>query len=96
MIMTLSLLVYSAIEYKIRQELQGQRVDFVDQRKKPTRKPTARNAFWGFLLFPWFSCGVHPGILQSRQPHSAGEDHHRHPRAFRRAFRRAFVCEILQ
>ena len=65
MIMTLSLLVYGAIEYKIRQELQGQRVDFVDQRKKPTRKSTSRNAFWGFLLFPWVSCGVHPGITES-------------------------------
>ena len=51
MIMTLSLLVYSAIEYKIRQELQGQRVDFVDQRKKPTRKPTARWVFFCFLGF---------------------------------------------
>ena len=90
--MALSLLVYSATEYKIRQELQGQRVDFVDQSKKPTRKPTVRNAFWGILLFSWVSCGVHPGTLQSRQPHSAEEDHHRHPRAFRRAF----VCEILQ
>ena len=51
MIMTLSSMVYSAIEYKIRQEFQARRVAFVDQRKRPMRKPTAKWVFSCFLGF---------------------------------------------
>ena len=59
MIMTLSLLVYGSIEHKIRQELQDQEVDFVDQKKKPTRKPTAQWVFFCFL-------GFHVVYIQNR------------------------------
>lgn len=47
-IMTLCLLVYSVLEYKIRQALPEQNKTVPDQKGKPTAKPTAR---WVFQLF---------------------------------------------
>jgi transposase len=52
MVMTLSLLVYAAIQYRIRQELDKNNASIPDQKRKPTKKPTAK---WVFELFQ----GVH-------------------------------------
>ena len=48
MIMTLSLLVYSALEYKIRNELKKQNKTFSNQLKKPVQNPTTRWIFENF------------------------------------------------
>ncbi|KOR30810.1 hypothetical protein TI04_03990 [Achromatium sp. WMS2] len=48
MVMTLCLLVYSALELRIRRVLQANKATFVDQKGKPTAKPTAR---WVFQFF---------------------------------------------
>jgi len=48
MIMTLSLLVYSALEYKIRNELKQQNKTFPNQLGKPIKNPTTRWIFENF------------------------------------------------
>lgn len=48
MVMTTCLMVYSALEYKIRHELEQQDKHFPDMKKKPTQRPTAR---WVFQCF---------------------------------------------
>jgi transposase len=48
MIMALCLMVYTALEYRIRNELQNHKETFRDQKGKPTVKPTAR---WVFQCF---------------------------------------------
>ena len=48
MIMTLSLLVYSALEYKIRRELKEQHKTFPNQLGKPVQNPTTRWVFENF------------------------------------------------
>lgn len=48
MIMALCLMVYTALEYRIRKELQDHNETFKDQKGKPTIKPTAR---WVFQCF---------------------------------------------
>ncbi|XXF43237.1 IS1634 family transposase [Sulfurimonas sp. NW15] len=48
MIMTLSLLVYAALEYKIRKELKSQNKTFPNQLGKPIQNPTTR---WVFECF---------------------------------------------
>jgi transposase len=52
MIMTLCLMVYAALEYRIRKGLQEQGLCVPNQVKKPTNRPTAR---W---IFHWF-VGIH-------------------------------------
>ncbi len=49
MIMTLSLLVYSTLEYKIRSTLNRQQPFYPDQKGKPTQKPTTRWVFQTFI-----------------------------------------------
>lgn len=49
MVMTLCLLVYAAIEHKARQKLQELGENFLDQKKKPSQRPTARWIFFCFL-----------------------------------------------
>lgn len=49
MIMTLCLLVYAAIEYKVRTKLHENGEKFLDQKKKPTQNPTARWVFFCFI-----------------------------------------------
>ncbi len=51
-VMTSCLLVYSALEYRIRQALSKEKESVPDQKGKPTQKPTAR---WVFQLF----VGIH-------------------------------------
>ena len=48
MIMTCCLMVYAALEYKIRRELKAQDVFFPDMKYKPRLNPTAR---WVFFCF---------------------------------------------
>jgi len=48
MIMALSLMVYTALEYRIRRELKSSSSTFWDQKGKPTKRPTARWVFWCF------------------------------------------------
>ncbi len=60
MIMTLCLLVYAALEFRIRQELKKQGLTIPDQKGKLTHKPTAR---WVFHLF----VGVHILYQQERK-----------------------------
>jgi transposase len=70
MIMTLCLMVYAALEYRIRQGLQQQGQTFLNQVNKPTERPTAR---WIFHCF----VGIHvllyneqcAGILNLEQRH---------------------------
>jgi len=49
MIMTLCLMVYSALEWRIRKGLQAQDLSFPDQKGNPTQRPTARWVFERFL-----------------------------------------------
>lgn len=56
MIMTLCLMVYAGLEHRIREALQRNESTFVDQKGKPTAKPTAR---W---VFQYFS-GIHVLIV---------------------------------
>jgi transposase len=49
MVMTLCLLVYSALEYKIREKLRENGENFLNPLKKPTQKPTTRWVFFCFL-----------------------------------------------
>ena len=48
MIMTCCLMVYAALEHKIREELKAQSTSFPDLKYKPTQTPTAR---WVFFCF---------------------------------------------
>lgn len=60
MIMTLCLLVYAALEFRVREGLKKQNQSVPDQKGKPSQKPTAR---WVFHLF----IGVHILYQQSRK-----------------------------
>lgn len=48
MVMTCSLMIYAALEHRIRKELKSHNKYFTDMKNKPTQKPTAR---WVFLKF---------------------------------------------
>ena len=61
MVMTCYLLIYSGLEYKIRQQLKEKDLQFVDQKKKPTQNPTTR---WVFFTFT----GIH--LLNIESQHS--------------------------
>ena len=49
MVMTVCLLVYAALEYRIRRVLQDHEATFPDQKGKPTQNPTARWVFHSFV-----------------------------------------------
>jgi len=49
MIMTLCLLIYSAIEHRVRSQLCKNNEFFPDQKKRPSQKPTTRWVFYCFL-----------------------------------------------
>ena len=49
MVMTLCLMVYSALEWRIREGLQAQDLTVPDQKGNPTQRPTARWVFESFL-----------------------------------------------
>ena len=60
MIMTCCLMVYAALEHKIRRELKAQSVHFPDLKYKPTQNPTAR---WVFFCFQ----GLHVLTISQQQ-----------------------------
>ncbi len=60
MVMTLCLLVYAALEYRIRQGLNEKDIFLPDQKGKPTKGPTAR---WIFQTFE----GIHLLIIKDLQ-----------------------------
>jgi transposase len=61
MIMTVCLLVYAALEYRIRSALKLQGATFPDQKGKPTQMPTAR---WVFHYF----VGIHVLFIPQQWP----------------------------
>jgi transposase len=61
MIMTVCLLVYAALEYRIRTALKDHRATFPDQKGKPTQTPTAR---WVFHCF----VGIHLLFIPQQWP----------------------------
>jgi len=60
MVMTLCLLVYAALEWRIREGLREQGQSFVDQKGQPTQHPSAR---WVFQYF----VGIHLLIMAHQQ-----------------------------
>ena len=52
MVMTLSLLIYAALEHRIREALQSEGATFQDQKGRATQRPTVR---WVFQYFT----GIH-------------------------------------
>ena len=48
MVMTMCLMVYAAIQHRIRHELNRQNRTFPDQKKKPYQNPTGRWVFYCF------------------------------------------------
>jgi len=70
MVMTLCLLVYSALEWRIREGLQASGLAFPDQKGNPTQRPTAR---WVFQTFH----GIHLLLDGSREVVLNMEERHR-------------------
>ncbi len=72
MVMTLCLLVYAALEYRVRQGLKEQDLSLPDQKGKQTKRPTIR---WVFQMF----VGIHVLIIQELQcvVLNMNEDHRR-------------------
>lgn len=70
MVMTVCLLVYAALEYRIRQALHAHGATFPDQKGKPVQNPTARWVFHSFvgihLLYP---PGARPVVLNLTEVH---------------------------
>ncbi len=71
MVMTLCLLVYAAIEYKVREKLSKNGEYFLNQKKKPAQNPTSRWIFFCFL-------GLHIVFLngKKREVTNLKERHH--------------------
>lgn len=61
MVMTVCLLVYAALEYRIRTALNAQQATFPDQKGRPIQNPTAR---WVFQYF----VGIHLLLMPSEGP----------------------------
>lgn len=71
MIMTCCLMIYAALEHKIRHELKAQNLHFPDMKKKPSQRPTAR---WVFFCFQ----GIHVLTIGEEQRHVTNlQDRHR-------------------
>jgi transposase len=71
MVMTVCLLVYAALEYRIRQALKEHRATFPNQKGKPVQNPTAR---WVFYYFG----GIHLLLIPQQWPIVVNltEEHH--------------------
>ncbi|WP_251951886.1 IS1634 family transposase [Salinibacter ruber] len=89
MVMTLCLLVYSALERRIREGLQAQDLSFPDQKGNPTQRPTARWVFESFLGIHVLFEGQRRLVLNMKERHQIiltvlGKRYHRlyasHPR----------------
>lgn len=71
MVMTICLLVYAALQHRIRHSLQQQQQGFPDQKGKSTHSPTARWVFQHFV-------GVHLLVVDSQQQLALNlKDYHR-------------------
>ena len=67
MVMTCSLMIYAALEHRIRTSLKESQQYFPDMQKKPSQKPTAR---WVFLCFSGIhevSIGDSPPVITDKQ-----------------------------
>ena len=60
MVMTICLLVYAALQHRVRQRLNNTEQSFPDQKGKPTQRPTAR---WVFQCF----VGIHLLVIVDQQ-----------------------------
>jgi transposase len=70
MVMTLCLLVYAALQHRIRQSLSTFEQSFPDQKGKPSQKPTARWVFQAFV-------GIHLLVLDGQEQLVLNlKDHH--------------------
>ena len=65
MVMTLCLMVYAAIQHRIRYELKRQSRTFPDMKKKPAQNPTGR---WVFFCFS----GIHVLTVNGTEKHVVG------------------------
>ncbi|WP_256491585.1 IS1634 family transposase [Endozoicomonas sp. SCSIO W0465] len=65
MVMTLCLLVYAAIQHRIRHELKRQSRFFPDMKRKPCQNPTAR---WVFFCFQ----GINVLLVDGHEKHVVG------------------------
>ena len=69
MIMTLSLLVYSTLEYKIRRELKAQNKTFLNQLGKPVQNPTVRWVFENFFVIHLLILADYEQIIGLNEKH---------------------------
>ena len=61
MVMTICLVVYAALEYRLRNALADNQQRVPDQKGKPTERPTMR---WVFQFF----AGIHRLVIAGQQP----------------------------
>lgn len=69
MVMTLCLLVYAALEHRIREGLRQQERFFVDQKGKPTQRPTARWVFQYFVGIHLLLVAAQSIVLNLKEEH---------------------------
>ncbi len=69
MIMTLCLLVYAALENRIRKQLEQHQETFPDQKNKPTQRPTARWVFYPFKGVHVLSINTKQTLVLNLKPH---------------------------
>lgn len=68
MLMTCSLMVYAALEHRIRQSLKQNELTFPDMKNKPSQKPTARWVFQCFGGIHELGVGEAPPLVVNLQP----------------------------
>lgn len=70
MVMTVCLLVYAAVEYRIRQALNDHEATFPDQQGQRIQHPTARWVFHDFVGIHWLcQAGQWPMVLNLTAEH---------------------------
>ena len=70
MVMTICLLVYAALEYRLRQALHGQQETFPDQKGQPVQTPTMRWIFHYFVgIHVLLGAGADPLVLNLNAQH---------------------------
>jgi len=89
MVMTLCLLVYAALEYKIRTKLNETGEDFLNQKKKPTKNSTTRWVFFCFL-------GLHIVYVNNKktQVTNLKQRHHIILRCLRPPYQKLYYSEL--
>lgn len=66
--MTCSLMVYAALEHRIRQSLRQKDLTFPDMKNKPSQNPTARWVFQCFGGIHELGVGAAPPLVVNLQP----------------------------